>query len=145
MTLTTVASLFSNSVFLSFVAGIPLIASLRKIKVYDCFIEGAKEGIDIIIKIIPYLVAMIVAIKMLRASGFFVLLTTWLAPVLTRLNIPSDILPLALLRPFSGTGSNAILAELVKHYGGNAYISKLAATMMGSTETTFYVLAIYFG
>jgi len=82
---------------------------------------------------------------MLRASGFFDNLSHWLAPVFNFVGMPSEVLPLALIRPFSGSAANGIMAELIHVHGGDSFIAKLSATMMGSTETTFYVVAVYFG
>lgn len=141
----SVANLVSNGLFLSFVAGIPLYAAVKKINVFDVFVKGAKQGFETSISIVPYLIAMIVAIGMLRASGFFELLNTVLAPILNKIGMPSELLPLALVRPFSGSAATGVMAELIHEHGGDAFISKTAATMMGSTETTFYVIAVYFG
>jgi spore maturation protein B len=139
------ANQLSNGLFLSFVAGIPLYAAIKKINVFDSFIKGAKQGFETSVNIMPYLIAMIVAIGMLRASGFFTLLNTLLAPVLQKLGMPSELLPLAMIRPFSGSAATGIMAELIHEHGGDSFIAKTAATMMGSTETTFYVIAVYFG
>lgn len=135
----------SNFIFLSFIVGIPLYGVVKRINVFDAFVTGAKQGFETSISIVPYLVAMLVAIGMLRASGFFDLAAQFLAPLLTRVGMPSELLPLALIRPFSGSASMGIMAELIHQNGGNSFISKTAATMMGSTETTFYVIAVYFG
>lgn len=139
------ANQFSNWMFLAFVVGIPLYGAIKKINVFDAFIEGAKQGFDISISLIPYLIAIMVAVGMLRASGFFDLLQIWLAPGLSAIGMPSELLPLALIRPFSGSAATGVMAELIHQHGGDAFISKTAATMMGSTETTFYVIAVYFG
>ncbi|CAM2924158.1 spore maturation protein [Legionella worsleiensis] len=136
---------FSNWMFLFFIVGIPLYAAIRKVNVFDAFIIGAKQGFDTSISIIPYLIAMMVAIGMLRASGFFDLLNQLLAPLMSKIGMPPEVLPLALIRPFSGSASVGIMAELIHQYGGDSLIAKTAATMMGSTETTFYVIAVYFG
>lgn len=135
----------SNGIFLGFVVGIPLYGLIKKVKVYDVFVDGAKEGFHLGIKIVPYLVAMLVAIGMLRASGAFVLLGKLLSPLLSKVGMPSELLPMVLIRPFSGSGANAMMAEIIHNNGGDSFISRLAATVMGSTETTFYVLAVYFG
>jgi spore maturation protein B len=137
--------MIADSLFLSLVAGIPLFAFIRGVKVFDAFVEGAKDGFDVILRILPFLVGMLVAIGMLRASGAFDLLMHLVSPLMHRLSIPTAVLPLALMRPFSGSASNAILADIIHQFGGNAFESHLAATMMGSTETTFYIIAIYFG
>lgn len=139
------ANQFSNWIFLAFVAGIPLYGVLKKINVFDAFVTGAKQGFETSVSIIPYLLAMMVAIGMLRASGFFELLNALLAPALSALGMPTELLPLALIRPFSGSASTGVMAELIHEHGGNSFIAKTAATMMGSTETTFYVIAVYFG
>jgi spore maturation protein B len=131
--------------FLLFIIGIPCYAALKKINVFDAFISGAKQGFETSVNIIPYLVAMLVAIGMLRASGFFDLMTHLLEPIMSQIGMPSELLPLALVRPFSGSASNGVMAELIHEHGGNSLIAKIAATMMGSTETTFYVIAVYFG
>lgn len=140
------ANQLSNWMLLSFIVGIPLYgAVVKKINVFDAFIVGAKQGFDTVLSVLPYLVAMIVAIGMLRASGFFTLMGELLAPLMNMIGMPAEVLPLALIRPFSGSASIGIMAELIHQYGGNSMIAKTAATMMGSTETTFYVVAVYFG
>ncbi len=135
----------SDILFLVFVAGIPLYGTYKKITVFDSFITGAKQGFDTVISIVPHLVAMLVVIGMLRASGFFDNMTHFLAPILDKVGMPSEVLPLALIRPFSGSAANGILADIIHQNGGNSYVSYVAATIMGSTETTFYVIAVYFG
>lgn len=139
------ANQLSNWMFLSFVVGIPLYAAIKKINVFDAFIIGARKGFETSVSLIPYLIAMMVAIGMLRASGFFDLMDTLLAPAMSWIGMPSEVLPLALIRPFSGSASTGVMAELIHRYGGDSLIAKTAATMMGSTETTFYVIAVYFG
>lgn len=136
---------FSNWMLLAFVAGIPLYATIKKINVFDAFIVGAKQGFETIVSIIPYLIAMMVAIGMLRASGFFELLFKALGPWLASIGMPPELLPLALIRPFSGSAATGVMAELIHEHGGDSFIAKAAATLMGSTETTFYVVAVYFG
>ncbi len=139
------ANQLSNWLFLSFIVGIPLYAAIKKVNVFDAFINGAKEGFGMSVNLIPYLVAMLVAIGMLRASGFFDLLHIVLAPFMKAIGMPEELLPLALIRPFSGSAATGVMAELIHEHGGNSLIAKTAATMMGSTETTFYVIAVYFG
>jgi spore maturation protein B len=139
------ANQLSNWMFLTFIVGIPFYGVIKKINVFDAFINGAKEGFGVSINLIPYLIAMLVAIGMLRASGFFELLHTLIAPALRLIGMPDELLPLALIRPFSGSAATGVMAELIHQHGGNSFIAKTAATMMGSTETTFYVIAIYFG
>lgn len=145
MDLQSISNEVSNWLFLSLVAGIPLYGYFQKVKVYETFVEGAKEGFQIAVKIIPYLVAILVAIGMFRASGAIDGLSKLLSPVLEWIGMPAEVLPLAIIRPLSGSGANGVMAELIETHGGNSFIARLAATMAGSTETTFYVLAVYFG
>jgi len=123
----------------------PLYAMLRRVKVYEEFVEGAKEGFDVALRIIPYLVAILVAIGMFRAAGGIDMLSTVLAPAMRIIGLPPDLLPLVLMRPLSGSGSLGVFSELVQHFGPDSLISRMAGTVYGSTETTFYVLAVYFG
>ena len=124
---------------------IPTYGALKKVKVYESFVEGAKGGFQMAIRIIPYLVAILVAVGMLRGAGAIDMLARWLGPVLTRVGFPVEILPLAIMRPLSGSGSLGIVTELIKAHGPDSFIGRLAASAYGSTETTFYVLAVYFG
>lgn len=117
----------------------------KRIPVYETFIDGAKEGFDVGVKIIPYLVAILVAIGMFRASGAIDMIAAFLAPVLKFIGMPADVLPLALIRPLSGSGALGIMTEIAGKHGGDDFVTKLAAVMVGSSETTFYVLAVYFG
>jgi spore maturation protein B len=121
------------------------LAGYKKIKVYEKFVEGAKEGFTIAIKIIPYLVAMLVAIGMFRASGALDLFNIILSPVTRLIGMPVEVIPMALMRPLSGSGSLGVMAELMKTHGPDSLIGFIASTMYGSTETTFYVIAVYFG
>jgi spore maturation protein SpmA len=124
---------------------IPLFATLRRVKVYEEFVDGAKEGFDVAIRIIPYLVAMLVAVGMFRAAGGIDLFSRALSPVLNHVGFPTDLLPMVLVRPLSGSGSLGFFTELVKQFGPDSLIARTAGTIYGSTETTFYVLAVYFG
>jgi spore maturation protein B len=124
---------------------IPLIGIIRKVKVYDVFIEGAKEGFDVAVRIIPFLVGILVAIGMFRASGAMDLLTTALRPVMNAIRFPAEMFPLAVLRTLTGSGSLAFTTDLIKTHGPDSLFGRMAATMYGSSETTFYVLAVYFG
>ena len=126
--------------------GIPFYGLIiKKVKVYETFVVGAKDGFTIAIRIIPYLVAILVAIGMFRASGALDLLLNFLSPVLTFIGFPPENLPLALMSPLSGSGSLGLLTDLINQHGPDSLIAKIGATMFGSTETTFYVLAVYFG
>jgi spore maturation protein SpmA len=126
-------------------AGFPLYAALRRVRVYEEFVEGAKEGLEVALRIIPYLVAILVAIGMFRAAGGIDLLSHVLGPFLSAVGFPTDLLPLALMRPLSGSGALGLFTELVKHCGPDDVVSRMGGTIFGSTETTFYVLAVYFG
>ena len=118
---------------------------VRKVKVFDAFVEGAKEGLECTIKIMPSLVGLMVGISMFRASGAMDIISEVFAPVLNLFKIPKEIFPLAVLRPVSGSGSIAIVTDILNKYGPDSLVGKIASVMMGSTETTFYTLAVYFG
>ncbi len=118
---------------------------IKKVKVYEVFVEGAKDGFNTAVKIIPFLVAMLFAIGIFRASGAMDVVVAILSPLTTLIGMPADVLPLALLRPLSGSGSMGLMTELMKVNGPDSFIGVLASTMFGSTETTFYILAVYFG
>lgn len=117
----------------------------KKVKVYEQFIEGAKEGFNVAIRIIPYLVAMLVAIGIFRAGGAMDWLIYILRPITTLIGMPPEALPMALMRPLSGSGSLGIMAETMKTHGPDTLIGIMTSTFFGSSETTFYVLAVYFG
>ena len=125
--------------------GIPLAGIIRRVKVYDVFIEGAKEGFEVAVRIIPFLVGILVAIGMFRGSGAMDLLLAGLRPILSPAGFPPELLPLAILRSLSGSGSLAFTTDLIKTHGADSFLARAAATMYGSSETTFYVLAVYFG
>jgi spore maturation protein B len=124
---------------------IPLAGMIRGVKVYDVFIEGAKEGFDVAVKIIPFLVGILVAIGMFRGSGAMDLLTESLRPILSAVNFPPELFPLAVFRSLTGSGSLALTTDLIKTFGPDSLLGRMAGTMYGSSETTFYVLAVYFG
>jgi spore maturation protein B len=128
-----------------FLVAIPIYGAVKGVKVYESFVEGAKGGFQMAIRIIPYLVAILVAVGMLRGAGGIDMLARWLGPVLQRVGFPVEILPLAIMRPLSGSGSLGIVTDLVKTHGPDSFLGRLAASAYGSTETTFYVLAVYFG
>ena len=124
---------------------IPLVGIVRGVKVYDVFIEGAKEGFDVAVRIIPFLVGILVAIGMFRGSGAMDLLMAGVRPLVAPLGFPPELVPLAVLRSLTGSGSLAFTTDLIKTHGPDSVIGRTAATMYGSSETTFYVLAVYFG
>ena len=127
------------------IVGIATAGLIRKVKVYDVFIEGAREGFDVAIKIIPFLVGILVAIGMFRASGAMELLLAALRPAAAATGFPAELIPLAILRSLSGSGSLALTTDLIKTHGPDSLMARMAATLYGSSETTFYVLAVYFG
>jgi spore maturation protein SpmA len=124
-----------------------LFGALRRVRVYEEFVSGAKEGFQVAVRIIPYLVAVLAAIGMLRASGALDAMVAAIGPFTGRLGLPAEVLPMALMRPLSGSGAYALLAAIVKDpaIGPDSYAGMLASTIQGCTETTFYVLAVYFG
>ena len=126
-------------------AGIPAYALARRVRVYPVFLEGAKEGFETGVRIVPPLVAIFVALGMLRASGALEALTDLLAPVTGPLGLPASVLPLVLVRPLSGGAALGVVGDVLRSEGPDGYAGRLASVMAGSTETTFYVLAVYFG
>jgi spore maturation protein SpmA len=118
---------------------------LRGVKVYESLVTGAREGFEVALRIIPYLVAILVGVGMFQASGALDILIGWLTPITSLIGLPAEALPVALLRPLSGSGSYGVLAHVMETNGPDSYVGYLTATMQGSTETTFYVLAVYFG
>jgi spore maturation protein B len=126
-------------------AGIPLYALARKVKVYDAFLAGAKQGFETGVRIIPPLVAVMVALGMLRASGALEAVAGALAPVLGPLGVPASALPLMVVRPLSGGAALGVVGDVLRAEGPDSYAGRVASVMAGSTETTFYVLAVYFG
>lgn len=126
-------------------AGTAFFALLKNVDVYDALVSGATEGLGTLVRILPSLVALLSAVYMLRASGALELLANLLAPALLRLGIPPETVPLLLIRPVSGSGALAAGSELIAQYGPDSYIGRVAAVMLGSTETTFYTIAVYFG
>ena len=124
-----------------------LFGFVRRVKVYEVFVDGAKEGFQVALRIIPYLVAILVAVGMFRASGAMESMVQWLGGWTTRLGLPAEALPMAIMRPLSGSGAYGILASIVNDptIGPDSYTGYLVSTLQGSTETTFYVMAVYFG
>lgn len=120
-------------------------ALIKKIPVYETFVEGAKDGVEVTLRIVPYLTAIIVAVAMFRASGALDLLTNICSGFLNKINMPTDILPLAIVRSLSGSAALGVFSDIASSNPVDSYVTKLAAVMLGSSETTFYVLAVYFG
>lgn len=127
------------------IVGFVAFGMAKKVKVYELFTEGAKEGFTTAVRIIPFLVAMLVGIGVFRASGAMGLLTKALSPLTNMIGMPGEVLPMAFMRPLSGGGATGIMTDLITNHGPESLIGRMAAVMMGSTETTFYVLAVYFG
>jgi len=124
---------------------VPVIAVLRGVKVYETFIDGAEAGFATAIKTIPYLVAMMVAISIFRASGAMEVLVAVLSPALDFIGLPAEVLPHAIMRPLSGGAALGIASDIIKTYGPDSFLGRLVSTMQGSCDTTFYVLTLYFG
>ena len=133
-------STFAISGFISIILFIGL---KEKKSVYDLFINGARDGIKVVFKLFPTLIGIFLAIYMLRSSGLIDFICNILANITKLINIPSEILPLAIIKPISGSGSMAIATEIMAHFGVDSNIGRIAATIMGSSETTFYVIALY--
>jgi spore maturation protein B len=126
-------------------AGIPLVALARKVKIYPAFVEGAKQGFETAVRVIPPLVAIFVALGMLRASGAMDALARALAPALGPLGVPPSVVPMIVVRPLSGGGALGVVGDVLRSEGPDSYAGRLVSVMAGSTETTFYVLAVYMG
>ncbi|MEW6275506.1 MAG: spore maturation protein [Bacillota bacterium] len=124
---------------------VPLVAMLKGVPVFEAFVEGAGEGFATAVKTIPYLVAMLVAISVFRASGAMELMVQTLSPALNLIGFPAEVLPHAIMRPLSGGAALGIAADLIAAHGPDSFVGRLVSTMQGSTDTTFYVLTLYFG
>jgi spore maturation protein B len=144
-TMRHIISLLSFFVLPLIVVGFPLYGLYKRVPVYESFVEGAREGFQVAVRIIPYLVAILFAIGMFRASGAMDFLIALLNPVLSLIGFPGEVLPMAIIRPLTGSGSAGIVVDMISQYGEDSLFVKMAAVMFGSTETTFYVIAVYFG
>lgn len=127
------------------IAFIPLFASFKRVPVYESFIDGAKDGFDTAVKIIPHLVGMMTAISIFRASGALDLIVGLIRPFFDWLGVPSEVLPLGMLRTITGAGSLAFATDLIQQHGPDSLIGRIASTIQGSTDTTLYVITVYFG
>jgi len=127
------------------VAAVSLYAIIKKVPVYSVFTEGAKEGFSTAVMIIPYLTAMLCAIGMFRASGGMDWLCGLLDPITSLIGIPGEVLPMGIMRSFSGGGAEGMMVDLLEQYGTQSQIGRIASVALGSTETTFYIVAVYFG
>ncbi|WP_058307540.1 spore maturation protein [Gracilibacillus massiliensis] len=122
-----------------------LIAIIKKVPAYEVFVEGGKEGLKMSISLLPFLLGMLVAIAILRSSGALDAFISILQPLLSKVGFPAEIAPLAILRPISGTAALSVTSEIIKMYGPDSFLGRLASTMQGSTDTTLYILTVYFG
>ena len=137
--------LFFNMLVPVILAGTAVFGLCRRVDVYGALVDGAGEGLRTVLRIFPALTALLTAVAMLRASGLPEMLATLLEPLLGRLGLPAEVLPLMLVRPVSGSAALGVGAELMEQYGPDSVIGRTAAVMLGSTETTFYTIAVYFG
>ncbi|MGD8360665.1 MAG: nucleoside recognition domain-containing protein [Gemmatimonadota bacterium] len=144
----TVSNLVANVLLFSIIAGFIGLAMIRKVNVYEAFIDGAKEGFTVVIKIIPYLVAILVAIGVFRASGSMDFLVAGVGRAFTSMGVNTDFieaLPTALMKPLSGSGARGMMVDAMQTYGADSFVGRLASTFQGATDTTFYIIALYFG
>jgi spore maturation protein SpmA len=127
------------------IAGLLLVGLRGGVRIYDAMVAGAREGLEVVVRIVPYLVVILVAVGMFRASGALDLIIGAVDPITSAIGFPAAALPMALLRPLSGSGAFAVMAEILEAHGPDSFVGMLASTLQGSTETTFYVLTLYFG
>lgn len=128
-----------------FIALVVVYGIARKVNVYESFVKGAKQGFSTVIRILPYVVGFVFAIQIFSAAGCFDYIAMALSPILKPVGIPPEVLPLALMQPFSGSASIAMLTSLLNRYGADSFIGRAASTMMGSSETIFYTVSLYYG
>lgn len=126
-------------------AFIPIYGALRGVPVYEAFVEGAEEGARLCLRLTPYLLTILVGLGVFRDTGAMSLLARLLDPLLRPLGLPAEVIPLVIARPLSGSGALGITAELIRSHGPDSAVGRLASIMQGSTDTTFYVLSVYFG
>lgn len=144
----TLSTLVANVTLFGVISAFIAMAAWRRINVYEAFIEGAKEGFGVAVRIIPYLIAILVAIGVFRASGTLDMLVRGLGSLLTALGLPTDFipaLPTALMKPLSGSGARGMMVDAMQEYGADSFVGRLASTFQGATDTTFYIIALYFG
>lgn len=122
-----------------------VVATWKKLPTYELFVEGGKEGVKMAFSLLPFLLGMMVSIAILRGSGAMDAMVNFISPVLSQLGIPSEIVPLAAIRPLSGTAALGMTTDLIQTFGPDSFIGRLASTMQGSTDTTLYILTVYFG
>jgi spore maturation protein SpmA len=141
----TAKGMLSNWLLPTLMLAIAVFGASRQVKVYESVVKGAREGFDIVVMIIPFLVAILVSVAMIRASGLLDLIIGSIAPVTGAFGFPAEALPMALIRPLSGSGAMGVMVETMTTYGPDSFVGFLVSVMNGSTETTFYVLAVYLG
>lgn len=134
-----------NVIVPAIIAFVAIWGCVKRVDVYDSLITGAGDGLGTMVRIVPAMIALLTAVYMLRASGFLELMAQVLAPVLNAVGIPPETVALLLVRPISGSAALGVGAELIENYGPDSPIGRTAAVMLGSTETTFYTIAVYFG
>lgn len=127
------------------IGGVVIYGVRKKVKVYECFVEGAKEGLNICVRIFPYLLAMLLAVNCFRASGAMDYFINLIKPVVKFVGIPPEIVPIIFIKPLSGSGAIGVYTDVVKQFGPDSYIGTAASIIMGSTETIFYTITVYFG
>ncbi|SRR5690606_33462811 len=142
MGIVSLISLWFIPVLIGFIL---IYGTIKKVPAYEKFVDGGKEGIKIAVSLIPYLVGMLVAISVFRASGALDFFMELIRPALEAIGVPPEIAPLAIIRPISGSASLGIMSDIIATYGPDSFIGRLASTLQGSTDTTFYILTVYFG
>jgi spore maturation protein SpmB len=144
----TASNIVANVILFGVISGFIALAMFRKVNVYEAFIEGAKEGFPVVIRIIPYLVAILVAIGVFRASGAMDFLVAAIGSIVGSLGINTDFveaMPTALMKPLSGSGARGMMVDAMQTHGADSFVGRLACTFQGATDTTFYIIALYFG
>lgn len=138
-------NLISSLIIPIMVLGVVIYGIYKKVNIYDVFIEGAKESFEMIFTVFPYLLGMMLAINLFLHSNILSNITSLITPILDLIGIPFDVIPMAIMRPISGTSSLAILNNIFESFGPDSFVGRLASTIQGSTDTTFYVITLYFG
>ncbi len=141
----TKANFISQLIIPAFIFFVVIYGAAKKVRVYDCFVAGAKDGISVVVRIFPYLLAIFVAVKSFQVSGMIDQAKNIFPGVLDALNIPVEVIPMAIIKPLSGSASMGVFTDIVKTTGPDSLASMISAVIMGSAETTFYVLAVYLG
>lgn len=135
----------SNAALPAFVMIILIFGLIKRVDVYDAFVKGARSGISTVFRILPYVVGMIFAVDIFRVSGCFDYLSSLLSPVVSGIGIPAELIPLSIMRPFSGGASMGMLAGMLTRFGADSFLGRVSCTFMGSSETLFYTVSLYFG